>query len=432
MLLILCSLAFFGCKGKTTITEDPTDGGNTPGEVEDETPGDEDETPGDEDETPGDEDETPSTGGKISFVITDDSAEEMVYTDAIDEAVIEILTAVAYIDETTPDEEVADIIAVVKEYLNYAKITEEQFLTAAALIEDNVNLAAFFFDETAVVTTDDVKAFLEFYKALIGILGNDALGKFGYKMLTKLAETADNPPLDLVVVTQISYENFAITSRVLFTLIDKMISSFEETDVDFIASVAVSGEEPSNTEIVYLTKILAKAIDAIEFDESVWTQFFGLFADDFEAIKVVLEDLIENAAPEEETDEYYEALLDVEIAKKISDIAGEYVNLNLKFISTVLRKFNVDILKVFKTETSSNTHYDYHLEEQVTEYFINGQEVTEEEFHRANFKVGITGIKFVLSAYKALDTDSQAKFVVELNAVLTAINDSLALEEKFV
>ncbi|MGI6710815.1 MAG: hypothetical protein ACOX4W_05160 [Bacilli bacterium] len=354
----------------------------------------------------------------------------MEYTNAIDEKIFEVLVTVGVVEESTAIEDCEATIAMVKEYLNNAKITEAQAVAIASAIVENAELMEYITNSSATMTTDDFKAFLELYEVLLGLIGNDALGKLGYQLLAEQYEGTDRPEPGLIIGVGLGYENFVLTSRLLLTIIGNFCAGIGDDDIEFIASVAVNGEAPTNTEIVYLAKIAANAIDNINLDDSVWGQYFAAITGKFADIIASIEEAeaADTTDPEDpEADVYYygEAIQSLQLTEAVLGAIDEYINLDLELVSALLRKLNVNYLKVMSANIYSESSWDHILEEVTHTYYIDDVEVTEEEYKKANLKQPFESIKLALAAYKSLDTDAQAQLLVEIQTAIAALNATL-------
>lgn len=442
LLLMIFSLVLFsGCSDvrdmiKDYLEDDPS------GEVEEQPnenlPGDEqpnDDQPNDDQPNDEEEEEDVVNPTNSLFEITDDSAETMTYSTDLDDALFEVLVAIEVANVNENAEEYAVEFEMIKEYLNYAKITEKQALALTNLVIANANLTVLFSNEHYDLTTALIKQILEFYKDVIGIIGNDAAGKFVYNLIIALAEESEDPEAAEVVETlkAVGYENYVLTSRVSFTILNTLIKSFSTSDVNFIAELAINDEVPTNSEIIQLARIAAKAIDAIDFDDSVWNQYLALLAVNLDAvIELLPEDGSETIGEDGPTKE--EIIEVITVIKELLGSLGNYVNTELDFVSAVLRSLNYDFLKIMKKTSNFESNYNEELDSYVTVYYIDGQEVTADEYSRFEYKKVSAWIKLFVTSYSTLGKESKAKLRNGFEVVLAMYDEILEenVEEEYV
>ena len=347
-----------------------------------------------------------------SFEVKDDSGETMTYTNESDEALLKVFIAAGMAEEGDQTSKYEDQFAGIKEYLDQAKITEDQLVALATLIEENSDIADIILsniggdDDAPDMTAEKIKKVLEFYKAAMGIIGNDAVGKLLYNMALKQSEGDAEA---IAAIEAVGYENFVITSRVVLSIINSIIFSIDSADVDVIAPLIIEEKEPTNAEAVQLAKIAADAIGSIKLSDDVWEQYFAI---------VVAQ--MDDAAQLSPNENYPEGAKDA--AKAILEFLGKYMNTNLGFIKEALNKVDESFVEVATKSKYDKDEWDNETYTFVTKYYIDDVEVTEEEYQKLEKQQMTTLFGLFVKTYKGSTNAVKTKFEAEVVDVLTALN----------
>ena len=363
-----------------------------------------------------------------SFEVEDDSAEAMSYTEKSDEALFKIMVSAGVARENDPIILYQVQITASKEYLDYAKITEAQIIALAELAEENADtlkmIVTGLMNDLKNVTAEEINQALAFYKAAIGIIGNDAAGKLAYSMALNQAEGDTEMTAS---IEAIGYENFVISSRMSFALINSAIWSLDSTDVEAITPIVKGGFDPTYAEIVQLFEIAADALDSISLSEKIWSEYFALIIENYEKVLQML--------PQEDIgNETFSAEDIYGVGKEILGFLGQYMSLNLKFASSVFLEVDVELFELMETEHYSQSTYDPVEGEDVVRYYINGELVTEEEYNKLDLKQKSKFMGLFEKAYASLKVTSKTQIQAEVEATLDILNTTIdaQFEEEYV
>ena len=352
----------------------------------------------------------------------------MSYTEESDEALLKIMVSVGVAKENDPILLHKAQIMLAKEYLDYAKITETQIIALAELAEENADMLKLIGTGLMTgfknITAEEVKQALDFYKAAISIIGNDAAGKLAYFNALKEASGDIEATAS---IKAIGYENFVINSRISFALINSVVWSIDANDVDVIVPIIADGFEPTNAEIVQLIHIAADALDSISLNEKTWNQYFELVVKSYDEASQLL--------PQENVgNEMFSAEEVYGIGKKVLEFLGQYMTINFKFASKVLLEVDVELLDLMNADHYSQSSYDANEDDYVVKYYINGELVTEEEYNKLDLRQKAKFMGLFGNAYASLKNADKAKIQAEIEATLDILNTTAdeQIEEEYV
>lgn len=369
--------------------------------------------------------------GVASFEVKDDSNEEMTYSDKSDDALLKVFVAAGMAEEGDDVSKYEAMFDGVKEYLNQAKISEKQIVALGELIEENSDLIEFFMTqmnneegEEPDITADLLKKLLEFYKGAIGIVGNDAAGKLAYQLALKDAEGDAEAIASLEAV---GYENFVVTSRMVFAIVNSVIWSISNDDIDVIVPIATSDEEPTNAEILKLIAIVIDALDAINLKDDVWNQYFELILAKYDDVVAS----VEAGADVQEGEEVAPAEA-IDTGKAVLAFIGKYMNTNIKFLKEILRQIDAEFIELASADTNVNYGWDPDTYETIITYSINDEEVTEDEYNKHSKQQMTKFFGILVKAYKALTNAEKTKLENEVVDGLKAYDATLEAEAEVV
>jgi len=349
-----------------------------------------------------------------SFEVEDDSAVEMTYTASSDDAMLRAMVVMGQAQQGDQASQYQAQFTMMKQFMNYAKITEAQIVALADLIEANESLGDIFGSDTPP-TAAQITQILDFYKAAIGIIGNDAAGKLAYHMALQQAEGDAEA---IAAIEAAGYDTFVVSSRMMFAVVNSIIWSIDSSDVTLIASLVESEEDPTNAEIVQLIGIASDSLEAISLEDTVWTQFFTLISTKIDELAPLLP---EDFAPSEGmTSEDA-----IAAAQDMLAFLGTYMTTNLRFLSEALDQIDVAFLDVASASAWEDGYWDDATSTYVTEYYINDVEVTEDEYKKHEFEVMAQVFGIVVEAYNALPSASKTKMQEQVEDALEVANTTI-------
>ncbi|MFA6627413.1 MAG: hypothetical protein WCT17_02645 [Bacilli bacterium] len=350
-----------------------------------------------------------------SFEVIDDSAQEMVYNNATDEALFQILVVMNIAEADSTIETYESMFDILKANLNYAKITEAQIISLASLCETNeVLLTAVQEVSFAELDTDQLSGLLEFLKDALAIVGNDAAGKLMYQMALQDADEETTTAIEAV-----GYETFVASSRMVFAIINSVLESIDSADINLVSSIMASEQgEPTNAEMVQLLGIASDALEAISLTDATWEQFFTIISTKITELTPLTSEneMIEGMSNEDAIATIQETL----------NFLGEYITVDLKFLSTVLDGIDVEFINIMKTSAYSE-YFGWSEEtfESIYKYYIDDEEVTEDEYNEFEFVKIAQVFSIITQAYDTLSATHKTKIEAEIVGVLTIANTEL-------
>lgn len=383
--------------------------------------------------------------------VTNDEKTTVTYTEKSDNSLDSALNTVEEVDpalfgneEAEKTANKADIKESIKEYLQYAKLSEAQIEQVCTLIVNNKALIQSIYDmgsvENPTLTVDVLKSVIKFYNDLIAITGDEFLGKLYYNAYT--AEIGDTNPnyansyslLMSLLIGSFEYVDMAKYGKLIISTVSNAVNCLTDADLNVIVEVVNStdfmDEKPTNAQLEGLFDILAKVIESSKFTNGTYTAIaelvnknIGVLVDNVSA--EYLQELILRQPT-------LSTLLTTENIATLKTSLQALITTMIQFAdedTTMLANFvnslNANECAVIFAECDFN--YDYNSETQRFDYIytIDGVTVTEEEYDLHETKVNLLVGKLLLNAYNGIPENDRATMVTALENFVKIIDNML-------
>ena len=208
----------------------------------------------------------------------------------------------------------------------------------------------------------------------------------------------------------------------IMTILNSMLNSISDADVDTFYNLVMSQTEPTNAQIVSLIDIVEDAVNSIKITEQAWVDYYAALKPSVvkminsEMFQAMLDSMID---PDAAQSGLATILLKSFIggAASLVDFMGKTTYSGLQYVKNVLAGLNESTLN----ELTKEMYVDFDKETYEAKYMVDGVEVTPEQFEAAQFAQIKAMVNVFYNPYKALAESDKAnlvKFVEEAIKVL--------------
>ena len=429
LVLFLAMFMFVAC-GEEEKEDNKTNEDDKQGEVEDE-------------KDPGEGEKDPEEGNKeVDFTVPQDVNKEVKLTEAGKKGVADLLTAFGaeeanqMVEQVVPmvemarlsDEQVVEIAAIVTE--NMAVIEKlmvlmesskevapddeyEKFPMSLEVLEAPQNE-----EEALPITAAEVKQAVKAVKDLLDAIGDDTIGLFLYNYIQTMGEA---------MPFEISLEAYVVESRMIMLMAKSIVGSISDADIDEVYTMMTGAQ--TDEAMARLIAIVKDTVNAINFDDSVWESYFAVINAEvkklFESPEflAMLEGMMGEAGASSMMGLIYSSAIG--LYEQVSKLTPAMI----QYVVNVLDEVDAEFIGVSGNDYSTSHDYNWETNEEIVKYYINGKEVTKEEYEAAQSKLMKESINVFYNAYKKLSQKDKDAIVDTVEVYLVLLDATM--EEMF-
>ena len=339
---------------------------------------------------------------KVSFDVDENINEEVEISAEAEEKLAEAIQTLGILKEEPKEELVEEIQEGITPELEKARISSDKIIKIADLVIDNKDKLSI--DENNI-TKDNIKMIVFGVEKVLDILGDDFLGLYIANTALEFQDEFDISKFDIL-------EYSVINSRFTVKSLKQILKSIDDADIDAIYNAYTKLEKDENLEgkdIRPLLDVLSDMLDSIKFSDSSWEQLAEMSSKKVDVLLEAIDSV--GVAPTELT-----KIINVEKLKKVIVETTLKTPLFIKSAKAVVDGFTTEVID----ELVKDFNYDFN-----NKYYINGEEVTKEDYKVAKNKNELNVFVFINNVVNNLSKEEIKELEEYYILVCNLINDAV-------
>jgi len=431
ILVLFLAMFMFAACGEEEKEDNKTNEDDKQGEVEDE-------------KDPGEGEKDPEEGNKeVDFTVPQDVNKEVKLTEAGKKGVADLLTAFGA-------EEANQMVEQVVPMVEMARLSDEQVVEIAAIVTENMAVIEKLMalmesskdvapdedyyeklpmslevldapqneEEALPITAAEVKQLVKAVKDLLNAIGDDTIGLFLYNYIQTMGEA---------MPFEISLEAYVVESRMIMLMAKSIVGSISDADIDEVYTMMTGAQ--TDEAMARLVAIVKDTVNAINFDDSVWESYFAVINAEvkklFESPEflAMLEGMMNDTEASSVMGLIYSSAIG--LYEQVSKLTPAMI----QYVVNVLDEVDAEFIGISGKDYSTRHDYNWETNEEIVTYYINGKEVTKEEYEAAQSKLMKESINVFYNAYKKLSQKDKDAIVETVEVYLVLLDATM--EEMF-
>ena len=364
------------------------------------------------------------SGGNLDFTVDESINKEVFITEKGQNAIKDVFKEFGI-----EGEEAEQTTLMVVEYAKFARLDDAEVLKIVNAIKKNMEtIQAVMSGEVTYNDSDVIYSFVQLIQDVLNAIDNDTIGLLLYNIYESgMIDEILSEELNGMELPEMSLEFLVVQSRFMMHTFKAIINSISKKDVETVynfmekymmyASNDGSFEAepevvlPTAKEVVALVDIIEDAVKSINISDAEWAQYYKVVgegqAELMDAMMKMLSSI--NGGAEAAYPMIIQTMMD--FAKETTALAAKFSPAALRFLENTLEAVTEKSLK----DVLVVIDYIYECDQETYEcndcYYINGKEVSEEEYEKAEIAQIQGAINIVYNGYKALSqADKDAIF----------------------